>query len=216
MSIIETIDLNDKQSMLSYSKVAGVKGEQYISGIRFVLPEGYETWSVFVDIENPSKEKYRQEILATNDGTIIYEFTAQDLAESGRLFMDLVLVDPADEPEGDDELSQLAADKLTHIYKPFRGEFSVRKSICASDDPSSETTTVITSEVKDTIVALLDIYKNHDLGIIDKVTENDDGELSFNGEPYITKEDSVKIAVEGEILKITFGPQGSDDESEGG
>lgn len=185
--------------MRSYTKSAGTKGESYISGIQFILPKGYETWNVFVDIENPSKEKYRTEVLATNDGKITYEFTAQDLKEDGRLLLDLILVQ-ADEDDG----STLTTE-LTHIYKPFRGEFSVRKAICASDEPSSETTTVITSEVKETVVELLNIYKTHDLGLLDLIKQNEVGQFSFNGENYVTDTNAVKVSVDSETLKITFG-----------
>ena len=126
-----TINLADNNLNQIYDKTAGASGENWVKGVTFIVPEQYINWDAFIDIENPAGEKYRQELLVTDQssGTITYDFSQNDLKAKGRLYLDLVLVND------------------NQIAKPFRGEFAVKRAVCASDEPEVETSTIVTSEL---------------------------------------------------------------------
>lgn len=204
---LETIDLSNKQSMMSYSKTAGTKGESYVSGIKFIIPEEYLQCSAFVDIENPSGEKYRNEILGINRETheLVYEFSANDLSQSGRLYLDLIFA-----------YSEIIdGNEITQVCKPFRGEFAVKRAICASDAPNNEQTTIVTSELTESVAYLLStytVYQEKFDNFLKHFTKSEDGYLEFEGEEYATSQklkkaiDDATIAyVDGEKLIFTTG-----------
>lgn len=180
------IDLRAGQPQV-FDKTAGLSGESFVKGIEFILPDETSGWSVFVDIINPSGDKYRQEVLSQVNGTIKYEFSEYDLKERGRLFLDLVLVKEVNE--------------VPYILKPFSGEFAVKKAVCANEEPTYEPVTIITAEITEDITRLMELYP-----VLSKLSDSD-GTLGYNGEKYIT-EDAMQealasnITVEGTTLVI--------------
>ncbi|MBO7462061.1 MAG: hypothetical protein J6T96_05650 [Bacteroidales bacterium] len=185
-----TINLADNNLNQIYDKTAGASGENWVKGVTFIVPEQYINWDAFIDIENPAGEKYRQELLVTDQssGTITYDFSQNDLKAKGRLYLDLVLVND------------------NQIAKPFRGEFAVKRAVCASDEPEVETSTIVTSEL---VAALQDFTALYP--ILSEMGETENEVLTYKGETYITESglaDAVSTfisaRVENEKLILTY------------
>lgn len=155
------IDLT-KNKRHNYNKTAGAEGESYVNGIKFIIPDEYIEWSVFVDIENAYGEKYRCETIR-NNGVVVYEFTAIDLKQKGTLKLDLVLVN---------------GDK---IAKPFIGEFSVKKAICAENPNTESIPIILTSEIVKSFEECLAEYHHENRSVLDKLSEDENGVLLYNG-----------------------------------
>lgn len=145
-----------------YNKTAGIKGESYVNGVKFIIPVEYSDWSVFVDIQNACGEKYKNEIISL-DGTAVYEFTAIDLKQQGQLKLDLVLVNGK------------------KIAKPFRGEFAVKDAICADNMNTEDIPVILTSEVVKSIEACLKEYHHENRDVLDKFSEDENGLLLYDG-----------------------------------
>lgn len=167
------IDLN-KEKLRVYDKTAGAKGESYIKGVKFIIPSEYIGWSTFVDIENACGEKYRNEIIPVGEN-VVYEFTAIDLRQRGKLRLDLILVNGE------------------QIAKPFRGEFSVLEAICAESPNTEDIPVILTSEIIKSIEACLEEYHHENREVLDRLSEDENGNLLFDGEP---------IKIEGDISEV--------------
>lgn len=145
-----------------YNKTAGAEGESYVGGIKFIIPDEYVSWSAFVDIENACGEKYRCELIRKN-ATVIYEFTAIDLKQKGTLKLDLVLVNGE------------------KIAKPFIGEFSVKKAICAEYPNTESIPVILTSEIVKSLEECLAEYHHENRSVLDKLSEDENGVLLYDG-----------------------------------
>ena len=185
-----TIDLAQKNFNQIYDKTAGASGENWVKGVRFVIPEEYTTWSAFIDIENPAGTKYRQEVLVIDqsNSTLTYDFSQVDLCEKGRLYLDLVLY------------------KDDKIIKPFRGEFAVKRAICASDEPEVPTSTIVTHELTAALQNFTALYP-----VLSRIGEDENEILTYRGESYITEANLasavsqlITASVEGEVLVLTY------------
>lgn len=110
------IDLSNQESMLNYDHIAGKQGESNIRGVQFVIPSEYHEWSIYVETENANGESKKYPISCDQNDIAVYKFRKKDLEAKGKLLLDLVL-------ENGDK-----------VYKPFSGEFAVKKAICAADN----------------------------------------------------------------------------------
>jgi hypothetical protein len=185
-----TINLADNNLNQIYDKTAGASGENWVKGVKFIIPDEFATWSAFIDIENPAGLKYRQEVLVIDqsNNTLTYDFSQVDLSEKGRLRLDLVLVNE------------------NQIAKPFRGEFAVKRAICASDEPHVETSRIITSELVADLQSFTALYP-----VLSNIGENEDEILTYRGEAYVTESglaEAVSVLVtarvENEKLILTY------------
>ena len=185
-----TINLADNNLNQIYDKTAGASGENWVKGVKFIIPDEFATWSAFIDIENPAGLKYRQEVLVIDqsNNTLTYDFSQVDLSEKGRLRLDLVLVNE------------------DQIAKPFRGEFAVKRAICASDEPHVETSRIITSELVADLQSFTALYP-----VLSNIGENEDEILTYRGEAYVTESGLaeavsalVTARVENEKLILTY------------
>lgn len=185
-----TIDLTTNNLNQIYDKTAGASGENWVKGVRFIIPEEYASWSAFIDIENPAGEKYRQEVLVIDqsDNSLQYDFSQVDLKAKGRLYLDLILVN------GD------------HMAKPFRGEFAVKRAINASDEPHVETSQIVTSELTAALQNFTALYP-----VLSHIGENEDEILTYRDEAYVTVSGLaeavstfISARVEGEKLILTY------------
>lgn len=185
-----TINLEEDNLREVYDKTAGASGENWVKGVTFIVPEEYKTWSAFVDIQNPAGEKYRQEVLVINQATseLTYDFSQVDLCAKGRMYLDLVLVNG------------------NQIAKPFRGEFAVKRAVCASDEPDVETTTIVTSELTASLQDFTALYP-----ILSQLGETEEEILTYKGEPYVTESgladavsQFISARVEDEKLILTY------------
>lgn len=185
-----TINLADNNLNQIYDKTAGASGENWVKGVKFIIPDEFATWSAFIDIENPAGLKYRQEVLVIDqsNNTLTYDFSQVDLSEKGRLRLDLVLVNE------------------NQIAKPFRGEFAVKRAICASDEPHVETSRIITSELVADLQSFTALYP-----VLSNIGENEDEILTYRGEAYVTESGLaeavsalVTARVENEKLILTY------------
>lgn len=186
-----TIDLKDNNLNQVYDKTAGAIGENWVKGVIFIVPDEYKTWSAFIDIQNPAGEKYRQEVLVIDqsDNHLTYDFSQVDLSAKGRMFLDLVLVNG------------------NQIVKPFRGEFAVKRAVCASDEPEVETSTIVTHELTAQLQNFTALYP-----ILSNIGEDENEVLTYRNESYVTQSSLVETvstlitaSVEGEKLILTYG-----------
>ena len=127
------INFCDEDGRRNCGLTAGVQGESGVNGLQFNIPEEYWNWSIVVDVENANGEKYQYEISDMINGVATYEFTSIDLKYKGKLKIDLLLINGS------------------NIWKPFRGEFAVKESICAGGYLRGQPPVIMTSGIASTI-----------------------------------------------------------------
>ena len=160
------IDIDLTQSKVRVpNKTIGKQGESFATGIRFKLQPEYSGWGVFVDIETPNGEKSRVELADVRDNVAIYEVSGEELEYNGRLKLDLVLSNE------------------TSISKPFSGEFTIKRAICAENPQEGEIPIILTSDMVARIEKIEKDAERLNYNIVGRLSESEDGQLMFDGAP---------------------------------